>query len=557
LTAGLLVAILLLAAGLRIPWLTTAPPGLNQDEAVNAWNAWCLIKTGHDQAGDAWPVFYYRALGGNSTTLYLWATLPFEALGGMSIFTTRLPSAVLGILTILLFYWVVARLFSRATGLVAAALLTLSPWHIELSRWGHEAIMGPLVNCVSLAGLIWAGFPLHPGPSKPIPWRAIVAGVAIGVSCYGYGSIRLFLPLFVAAVVVLCAGGWWQLIRTRRGQLAVAGLVTGVVATFGPLVYQHVAHPEGVGKHAQYPGFAVWDASDPPGVRIAKVIDRYFRHFGPDFLFINGDRTEIHSPTATGMLSWYAAPLMLAGIVPVLRGLRRSYAARIALGWLLLYPVGDILYRGGPYHDAAGHIRLSMHALRSAVGLLAPVVLAAVGAAAAGSFVWRRNRKVSLVTAVIFGLAIVILDARFLHNYFAEHPRRPAIQRAFHVDLLKALAWLKPRLDGADAVFITNRQMNMPYIISLVALGYDPQQWFRDERELITIGEWEHYHHFGKFHFLYGPDDFRAIQALQQNGRREHVIFIVRPGEVNLPDPVLTIYAETGQPSLVIYETDL
>ncbi|MBI5865790.1 MAG: hypothetical protein HZB38_15060, partial [Planctomycetes bacterium] len=47
----MLVAILLLAAALRLAGLTTVPPGLNQDEAANAWNAWCLLKSGHDQHG--------------------------------------------------------------------------------------------------------------------------------------------------------------------------------------------------------------------------------------------------------------------------------------------------------------------------------------------------------------------------------------------------------------------------------------------------------------------------------------------------------------------------
>jgi hypothetical protein len=60
-TVGLLLAILAVAAVLRIAWLTSAPPGLNQDEAVNAWNAWCLLKTGKDQTGASWPLMYLNA----------------------------------------------------------------------------------------------------------------------------------------------------------------------------------------------------------------------------------------------------------------------------------------------------------------------------------------------------------------------------------------------------------------------------------------------------------------------------------------------------------------
>ena len=57
----LLLLILLLAAVLRLTWLDRSPPGLHPDEAANAWNAWCLLHTGMDEHGKAWPLFYTRA----------------------------------------------------------------------------------------------------------------------------------------------------------------------------------------------------------------------------------------------------------------------------------------------------------------------------------------------------------------------------------------------------------------------------------------------------------------------------------------------------------------
>ena len=37
-----MLAITALAALLRFARLDHSPPGLNQDEAINAWNSWCL-----------------------------------------------------------------------------------------------------------------------------------------------------------------------------------------------------------------------------------------------------------------------------------------------------------------------------------------------------------------------------------------------------------------------------------------------------------------------------------------------------------------------------------
>ena len=122
-----LLAIVTLGAALRLIRPGSAPPGLNQDEAINAWNAWCLLRTGADMTGAAWPVFYSHAIGDNRTTLYFYALIPFQALGGLSVWTTRLPNALAGTAAISLIYWLGARLFDRSTGLVAALALAVMP----------------------------------------------------------------------------------------------------------------------------------------------------------------------------------------------------------------------------------------------------------------------------------------------------------------------------------------------------------------------------------------------------------------------------------------------
>src|SRR5437868_14692681 len=81
---GILIAITVVAAILRLGWPNSSPPGLQVDEASNAWNAWCLLKTVHDEHGD-WPSpFYARALGDYRSSLYLYFLIPFQAVFGMT-----------------------------------------------------------------------------------------------------------------------------------------------------------------------------------------------------------------------------------------------------------------------------------------------------------------------------------------------------------------------------------------------------------------------------------------------------------------------------------------
>jgi 4-amino-4-deoxy-L-arabinose transferase-like glycosyltransferase len=544
----ILLLIVVLAAALRLVDLGYAPPGLNQDEAANAWNAWCLLKTGKDQTGTRWPIFYSRCLGENRTTLFFYVMLPFQAIGGLNVWTTRAPSAVGGIFTVLLTYFVGARLFGRTTGLVAAAMLAVNPWHVQQSRWGHEAALCPLLVILPLAMLLWANLPFADEPNRrPRIGLALLGGLMTGVSCYGYPAVRLFLPAFLAAAVLATWRGWWSQLKTRHGATAIAALVVGAAATFGPLAWKHVTDAEQIGKRGKMT--QVWTDQDSTRTKIEKILSRYPGHFGPDFLFISGDTYEIQSPAGFGQFHWYMAPLMIIGLTIALRRLRTSRSARVLLVWLVLYPVSDLL---------STHFNSSMHALRSSPGVCGLILIGALGAVGAGTWLWQNSRSASIVTACIVAIVVVALNGRFLYHFFGDYNDRPRVYHGYQVDLLKACDWLSPRLKDVDAVFCTTALMNMPYIVTLVGLDYDPRQWFRDVRDVrTTAGQWEIYIRYGKMNFMYGRAWVAALKELQQTGRRHRVLFIVRPGELRLENPVYEIYGPPGTAPLFIYEQNL
>jgi hypothetical protein len=139
------------------------------------------------------------------------------------------------------------------------------------------------------------------------------------------------------------------------------------------------------------------------------------------------------------------------------------------------------------------------------------------------------------------------MTARYLYHYYGEYNRRVATYHAFHVDLVKACQWLRPRFDQFDAVFCTVDGMNMPYMISLVAMGYDPSQWFKDQHDFFADGEYEFYTSYGKMHFIYNQASLEALNKFP----RDRVLFIVRPGEIRgLKDPILQIRRADGIPTL-------
>src|SRR5258706_4371204 len=153
-TIGILLIILASAAGPRLFRLDRVPPGLHVDEAANAWNAYTLLRTGKDQHGVSWPVFYTRAFGENRSVSYIYALLPFQALGGMNVWTTRLPAAAAALRAILLIYFVCAPLFFRLTRLAASGILAFNSWQLLVSRMRLHAALTPLLLLQVAAALI-------------------------------------------------------------------------------------------------------------------------------------------------------------------------------------------------------------------------------------------------------------------------------------------------------------------------------------------------------------------------------------------------------------------
>ena len=532
---GVLLLILVLAGVLRLVKLDQVPPGLHVDEASNAWNAYTLLATGKDQHGVSWPVSYTRGFGQNQTLLYIYALIPFQAIWGLTVWTTRLPGAVGGVVAVLLIYFLGARLFGCSTGLVAAAMLAFNPWHLQTSRWGHDASIVPLLVMAPLFSLLAANMPFDDDEERqPRFIVAALAGAVTGVSCYGYWAVRLFLPVFLIGAALVTWRACWVRLKSREGALALSALLIAGAVTAGPLLWKHLTDPE-INKRGDTVGW-VWSESDSPSEKIGKVLYRYAEHFGLDFLVISGDKFPALSlPKGTGPFYWYDIPLLLAGLLMLISRFRSSRAARLLLVWVVLYPVGDLL---NPH--------VSVHSLRSLPGLCGLVLMAAVGGVGSAEWLWQRRRQTAVAVLFVAGLLIVERNARFLNKFFGEEFYRDRYRlMVFGPDLLEAARWLRPRLDGVRAVFVTGRAIH-PYIVTLVGLGYDPQQWFRDARQVLRGPQRSRlypnedfyvddvYVRFGKIHFLVHESSINALRELVSNGRPDRVIFIVRPGQFEL-----------------------
>jgi hypothetical protein len=268
------------------------------------------------------------------------------------------------------------------------------------------------------------------------------------------------------------------------------------------------------------------------------VARRYIQHFGLGFLFVHGDPYPIQSPPDIGQFHWYMLPLMLAGVTAILTGLR-SRSSRVVLACVVMYPMGDILF------ETQG-----LHALRSSPGLCGLVLLAAFGGVRGARWLWNHNRFVAGIALIVFGVAVLGLNLRYLPRFYGEFNQREEIYHGHHTDLVKAWQWLTPRMDDFDAVICTTRDLNMPHVVSLVVGEHDPHAWFREPREVNTVGEWDYYTRYGKVYFAYGSSAQGKMDELRANGRPDNVAFVIRPEEWGLEKPVYEVRRPDGVVSM-------
>jgi hypothetical protein len=208
-----MLGLILLATWLRWWQLNAIPPGMWYDEGYNALEAIGLLETGRFQ------IFFIGNNGREPLFFYLLA-LAFNMFGANP-FTLKIVSVVAGIISIPLLFRLTTCLFNCEPyrywlGLVAAAGLATSYWHLAISRIGLRA--GLLLPFVILAAYFFCR-----GRRARHYGYFVGAGVVLGLSQYTYLAARL-LPL----VFVLFTGGW-SFFLWRRDKRATVVLWRGVI----------------------------------------------------------------------------------------------------------------------------------------------------------------------------------------------------------------------------------------------------------------------------------------------------------------------------------------
>ncbi|MFH0864220.1 MAG: glycosyltransferase family 39 protein [Candidatus Gottesmanbacteria bacterium] len=495
----LVLFIFLLALALRIYQLGIVPPSPDWDEAAIGYNAYSLLKTGRDEYGKFLPIVF-RSFDDYKPPVYFYLAIPSIAIFGLNVFAVRLPSAILGSLTVLITYFLVKRLFadrkssnktlinSSLLAFISALLLAISPWHLQFSRVAFETNIALFFNVTG----VWL---FLEGLKKPKIW--LISALFFALAPYSYHSARVFTPLLILGLFIVFRADIFK----QRKWTIISGLIFSILML--PLILTLLS-PEGrlrlsgVSALADQTNILTRDIKkiqddNKNNFLPAKlfhnrrityaliVITGYLRHFDLNWLFLNGDIPRHHAP-GVGILYLWELPFLFIGIYQLI--FNEKKARNILVWWILIAPIA-----------AAPTVELP-HAVRTLTFLPTFQIITAYGLIFTAKYILARNvlYKISMIPYIIF---IVFNIIYYFHQYYIHLSIETSQYWQYGYE--QAVVGVKKVYNQYNKIIVSTK-LEQSHMFFLFYLRYDPQKYLQ-EGGSSSGGFKEKRNGFAKFEF--------------------------------------------------------
>ena len=224
-----LLFIFLTAFFLRIYKLDSVPYGFHIDEAKVGWNAYSILKTGMDDKGNKFPL-YYDSFGDFRPTGLIYLVIPSLVIFGNTVFAVRFPFAIIGALTTIVIFLFVLEIFGKQKkymALIAAILLAFNPWHIIASRSTCESI---IVIFLTILGLYFFIKLFR----KNSLLNMFLSFFTLASSFFFYHNIRVLAPIFLLILVFFYRFVFQKRIKFKQILVLLFLIVTTVLVFLSP-----------------------------------------------------------------------------------------------------------------------------------------------------------------------------------------------------------------------------------------------------------------------------------------------------------------------------------
>jgi 4-amino-4-deoxy-L-arabinose transferase-like glycosyltransferase len=481
-----LVSAIVIGGILRITKLETRPTGFTWDEAALGYNAYSLFQTGKDEYGQILPVIF-KSFGDYKPGAYIYLTVPAIALGGLNEFTTRLPSALIGILLIVAITVLAGILLGKAYVWVAL-LAAINPWLIHFSRGAWEANM--------------ALFLVVLGSILLIRKRYLISAIFFGITLWTYQGAKLFTPLLIGLLAIIYQR---QIFRDKKWWgfglfiLFLIPILLGWNQQSGRLkvfsVFSYTRQMSDIEEIVRQDNnlssiFPLFHSESYDQLR--GVVLRYTNYFSPYFVFFAGDWTNLrHTTPYYGYLHIPEILTVIIGLVVLLK--RPGRHSSLIFGWLLLAPIAAALSR-----DNVSGVR----------GL--PMAIGWIMISGAGLHWIFKNKLIWSV----FMVCLAFFTSFYLDLYYLHSPHMASKDWLYPYE--KSIQSVAQNYDLYDHIIFSD-SLGQPYIFNLFYLKYDPAK-YQAQSKLTENSEGDvgNVEGFDKFEFrhIYWPEDRKLVSTL-------------------------------------------
>jgi len=441
-----ILGIVVLGFLLRVVAISHYPAGFTPDEASLGFDAYSLLKTGNDQWGRVAPLFL-ESFGDFKPPLYSYILIPIVWLLGLTKEAVRLPSVLFGTGAIYAIYLLTKELVNKRTALLASFLLSVSSWHIMMSRGAFEANLTTFL----------LPFAYYLFLKKKYALSAIVFGLNI----FSYHS-ALYITLALVPIILLIYKvrdrkfigvylifALLAIVSLNQGALARVKDVNIINSSLGSASEQRIKLAS-----TGVPDFYARLIYNKYRVATHTFTKNYISYFSPKFLFIKGPAEATYGMLpGRGALYLIEAPFLVYGLWLIVNSLRKEVTgvAPVTI-WLLLSPIPAALATGPGYA-----------ANRTAIILPALVILIALGVG-----------KVSVKLQQVFVVTLLISAMFFVNDYFRNQPLVGG--RSMLVGNLESADWLVKNIKDNKKIRVS-RKLSEPHIYTAFAGKWDIKEY--------------------------------------------------------------------------------
>lgn len=518
-----LILIIAIAAILRLWALGQVPPSPDWDEASLGYNAYSILHTGKDEYGKFLP-FVFRSFDDYKPALYAYLIVPFISLFDLNIVVVRLPSALLGILSVIATFFLVKELFKKdILALFSSFLLAISPWHIQFSRIAFESNVGLALNIVWVL-LFLKGLKRY--------WLLIPAAFIAGLNVYVYQSDKVFTPLLVLAAILIYRKQFFSVPK----KYLLTALVIGAIVVL-PMIFYTLTDKNAL---ARQKGVSIFNSDttnltesskkilidqqnndliglvfDNRRVQFARsIIFGYISHFDFNWLFIKGDEARHHAP-GVGLMYLWELPFLLVGLYAFIFGDLDKKSKLLILAWFLITPIPASVTGGVP------------HSVRTLNFLPTFQLFTAFGVLAFLNFFQKWKFKKIWISILI---TIILANfAYYLNQYFVQQNYYNS--KDWQYGYKEAVSFVEKNQNDYDKIIVSNKApLDQSYMFFLFYLKYPPSLY--QSEATYASGGFRENHQFGKYYFQ--PIDLEANKG-------EKVLYIGRAND--FPSGAPAIYS--------------